>query len=598
MVASIYTDSGSNLLPPAHSYEIKKLDSSVASLIAAGEVIERPASIVKELVENAVDAGASRIEISIENGGIDLIRVHDNGRGIPADQMPLAFVRHATSKLASIDDLFRIQTLGFRGEALASVASAAECNLITRPADASHGHAVAASHRGVSPLKPHPHPIGTTIEVRGLFDSIPARKKFLGTSRAESMAITKIVCQIALAYPDIAFRLIAENNDKILTPGDGSPRSAFGAVHSPELAEPLLDFHSDLKESESPVSVSGLCSPPSVHKGNRSYIHILVNGRSIQSKPLLHAIERIYSSLLPIGRHPCVLLNVTVQPDQVDVNIHPAKQEIKFESESEVVKATQLALGRSLSNASFTTIGTAVTNMAPTVIMRDVFSQPKLTRYESTNSPEERADQEPTSQISNLGPESKFDLRELRPIGQFSLKYILCEARDSLMLIDQHAADERARYETLLTDIATGNTRRQPLLSPIIVNSTPLLHDLARNEKTAISELGWDFELLSQHRTLIREVPALINVKNKNIEMMWRKVLEEQIAEENLSGPNTFAAGLACHSSIRAGDKLTRHDIKFLIERLAQTDNPFTCAHGRPSMIEIGERFLDKQFLR
>ena len=236
--------------------------------------------------------------------------------------------------------------------------------------------------------------------------------------------------------------------------------------------------------------------------------------------------------------------------------------------------------------------------MAPTVIMRHVFSQPKLTRYESTNSPEERADQEPTSQISNLGPESKFDLRELRPIGQFSLKYILCEARDSLMLIDQHAADERARYETLLADIATGNTRRQPLLSPIIVNSTPLLHDLARNEKTAISELGWDFELLSQHRTLIREVPALINVKNKNIEMMWRKVLEEQIAEENLSGPNTFAAGLACHSSIRAGDKLTSHDIKFLIERLAQTDNPFTCAHGRPSMIEIGERFLDKQFLR
>jgi len=598
MVASIYTDSGSNLLPPPHSHEIRKLDSNVASLIAAGEVIERPASIVKELVENAVDAGASRIEISIENGGIDLIRVHDNGRGIPADQMPLAFVRHATSKLASIDDLFRIQTLGFRGEALASMASAAECTLTTRPADASHGHAVVASYSGVSPLKPHPHPVGTTIEVRGLFDAIPARKKFLGTSRAESMAITKIVCRIALAYPDIAFRLIADNTDKILTPGDGSPRSAFGAVHSPELAEPLLDFHSELNKSESPVSVSGLCSPPSVHKGNRSYIHILVNGRSIQSKPLLHAIERTYSSLLPIGRHPCVLLNVTVQPDQIDVNIHPAKQEIKFESESEVVKATQLALGRTLSNASFTKMETAVTNMAPTVIMRDVFSQPTLRRYDSTSSLEERAGPEPTSQISNLGPESEFDLRELKPIGQFSLKYILCETRHSLMLIDQHAADERARYETLLADIATGNTRRQPLLSPIILNSTPLLHDLARTEKTTISELGWDFELLSQHRILIREVPALINAKNKNIEMMWRMVLEEQIAEENLSRPNTFAAGLACHSSIRAGDKLTRHDIKFLIERLAQTDNPFTCAHGRPSVIEIDERFIDNQFLR
>ncbi|MEX2446794.1 MAG: DNA mismatch repair endonuclease MutL, partial [Dehalococcoidia bacterium] len=316
---------------------IALLPPEVAARIAAGEVIERPASVVKELIENALDAGAGRIEVEVDGGGIDRIRVRDDGCGIPPDQVVDAFERHATSKLRSEHDLYSVRTLGFRGEALAAISAAADVDLTTRPAEDDAASTVRVRDGRVQHQGSAGSAAGTSIEARDLFAALPARRRFLRAPRSETRAVAQVVTDHALAYPEVAFRLTADRRTSLQSPGTGDPRDAVAAVHGAEIASSLRPGHADRIEEGGPdgeaavaAEVSVLAGPPSLHRANRSYLHIVANGRAIVSRPLAHAIEQAYQGLMPAGRHPVALVRITVPPDQVDVNVHPTKAEVRF----------------------------------------------------------------------------------------------------------------------------------------------------------------------------------------------------------------------------------------------------------------------------
>ncbi|MFQ5382097.1 MAG: DNA mismatch repair endonuclease MutL, partial [Dehalococcoidia bacterium] len=309
--------------------EISVLRPEIAARIAAGEVVERPASVVRELLDNAIDAGAARISVEIEDGGIAMIRVVDDGCGIPPGDVELAFERHATSKIATLDDLTRIRSLGFRGEALPSIAAAADVDLVTRHEDESVGVHLAVVDGAVARRQSRAAPQGTSIAVLDLFGRLPARRKFLGTSAGEGRAVGTLVAHYALAYPGIAIRLVNGNRTAMQTTGDGNPRHAFAAVYRAEIADSMLPVEA---ESEG-IAISGLAGPPDVTRGNRTGISIFVNGRWVQSRQLTFAATDAYQSLLPGGRYPLVSLSISIPADEVDVNVHPAKAEVRFRDE-------------------------------------------------------------------------------------------------------------------------------------------------------------------------------------------------------------------------------------------------------------------------
>src|SRR6185437_8240212 len=330
---------------------IRQLPRDVAAKIAAGEVVERPASVVKELIENALDANARTIRLEIAGGGLDLIRVSDDGNGIAADDMPLAFARHATSKIDSLSDLEHINTLGFRGEALASIAAVARVTLLSRPRDATAGAQVGVDEGALGPVTPAGAPAGTTITIRGLFASVPARLKFLKTRATETAHCLRLLEQYALAWPGVRFTAISEGRQVFSTPGDGRLLSAIVAVYGLRVAEQMvaLDEDSDAEQPQAHTAserprVSGYVSRPSCYKATRQFISFFVNGRWVQSRTLNYAVEEAYHSLLLTGRHPIAVINIALDPAEMDVNVHPAKTEVRFLRERLVYAAVQRAV--------------------------------------------------------------------------------------------------------------------------------------------------------------------------------------------------------------------------------------------------------------
>ena len=553
---------------------IKILTPEVVSKIAAGEVIERPASVVKELVENSLDAGATQIGVEIGTGGVESIKVSDNGAGIPASELELAFHRHATSKIKDLDDLTKICTLGFRGEALSSIAAVAEVEISTQAAPEDAGSYVYLRNAEIIGRESRARPRGTTVNVRRLFRYFPARLKFLKSTNTENSHVAHLVSQYALAFPEVRFSLVLDGRLGMRTSGNGDLREAVAQIYGAELAQRMLKVECN----EGPAKVCGLASPASLGRSTRNYLTFLVNRRWVRSPLLTRATEEAYRGLLMDGQHPIAVINVFLPAEELDVNIHPAKAEIKFCNEQAIFTGVRKAIAESLA-------------ATPTASSRGVSLSASSGQWES---PRMIMDSAPTFAVAQL---PALEVPVLRILGQLSNTYIIAEGPDGLYLIDQHAAHERILYDQILAQQARKSVEIQRLLQPISIEFSPREEEVLRANEGHLAEFGFVIEPFGNRSYLIRSVPALM-VHANIVEMVG--VLLENLADPEKLGTweEKLAESLACHGAVRAGQQLGSDEMKELIKQLEQTGQPRTCPHGRPTMIHLNFRQLEKEFGR
>lgn len=572
---------------------IRVLPPAVAARIAAGEVVERPASIVKELLENALDAGARRITVQIERGGAGLIRVLDDGHGIPQEELAVALERHATSKLTDDAELDTIATLGFRGEALPSIASAADMEIVSRTATGD-GAEIRVRAGVVGPVRPAAAAAGTAVVVRDLFARQPARRKFLKSAAAESAAVAAAVSQAALAWPEVAFSLSIDGRRTFFSPGNGDPREAVAAVHGAASAGRMLQVGAD----EGFCSVRGLIAPPDLTRSVRSAISLFVNRRPVQSRRLAYAVESGYETMLMTGRHPLAVLDLSLAPGEVDVNVHPAKTEVRFRSEQEVFRIIQSAVRAALAtHAPAPVFGLPATrtgssaswwNAAP---RDDAPPRPLAWWTPAPGTLPERVAPEPEP-----APPREV-LPVLRVIGQVGTTYVITEGPEGMYLIDQHAAHERVLYEHIVRARSRQAPDVQPLLDPLPFEPSPAQAAVVGDYREHLDALGFQLEDFGERSLLLRAVPAALAGGDP------ARALSDFLDEIAAGAPTTeraerAAMTLACHAAVRAGKTLAQEEMRELIRLLEACEAPRTCPHGRPTMIHVSAAALEREFGR
>jgi DNA mismatch repair protein MutL len=699
---------------------IRQLEPDVAAKIAAGEVVERPASVVKELIENSIDAGATQIRVDLMNGGLQLIRVTDNGSGIAVDELPLALARHATSKVSVIDDLEHIRTLGFRGEALASIAAVAEVTLLSRARGAEQGALVSAVNGQISEAQAAASAEGTTLTVRNLFSAVPARLKFLKSRNTEVSHCLHMLEQYALAYPEIRFSVYSEGRQMFATPGDGQLSSVLIEIYGLQVAEqmvPISSLEGNEKDHdpERPVA-SGYTSLPACYKSTRQHISFFVNRRWVMSRVLTAAVEEAYHSLLLAGRHPIAVVNITLDPSQLDVNVHPAKTEIRFLRERRVygavLRAVRNALlaqaempkwsrdgepsAKSTKTAATTTeldeieidleleesedvgaqfiasdtspdsldtspntgrraipqdnpwltVTEEETGTKPPLLSRlwqshvhngeSVTSTPTPTQLglqtqtqgqaasvpvggedtgerattsgqsgelseaptESLIVPQLRGAGDAQAEESVVAQEGR-KLPPLRVIGQLSQSYIVTEGPDGMYLIDQHAAHERILLERMVAALKARTPISQMLLTPIRLELAPAEVEAIEEHMTQLEQIGFALELLDG-ALQVKAVPNVL-MKQMNARSL-RDLLADLTAVENQGHKGTWEehalANVACKAAIKANYFLTVSEMREMIEQLEQTNAPYSCCHGRPTMVQFSLSALEREFGR
>lgn len=592
----------------AHQGSIRVLPPEVAARIAAGEVVERPVSVVRELLDNAIDAGATRIRLAFDDGGLARIEVSDDGRGIPPGDVELAFERHATSKIATVDDLHRVDTLGFRGEALPSIAAAADVEIITRARGEPVGVFLAlVDGRPVRRLA-RPAPEGTTITVRDLFARVPARRKFLGSPAAEARAITTLAVHYALAYPCIAFQVVSNGRRILTTSGDDDIRHAFAAVYGADLARQVLD----VRGGDGEIAVSGLAAPPTLHRGNRGGISVFVNGRWVQSRALQFAVTEAYQSQLPGGRYPIAALHVCLPGDDVDVNVHPAKAEVRFRDERRVARALRLAIRDALEAAAppgWSVPAVPLVEAVPAAI-GTVHAMPDASAAPGSPGEPALAGPSPTQGALALGrvsrtptqpspPQTHRDvLPLLRVVGQLNMTYIVAEGPSGMYLVDQHAAHERVIFDRIMARrTAAEPAATQPLLEPLLIEAGVGLAAVAAAHEPDLAALGLVLEPFGEGTLLLRQVPSGFRTEDPAASVL--AVLQAIERDDRVpAGFGRAAATIACHSSVRAGMALATAEMRQLLEDLAATATPRTCPHGRPTLILLGTEAIEREFRR
>ncbi|MDD5311703.1 MAG: DNA mismatch repair endonuclease MutL [Dehalococcoidia bacterium] len=541
---------------------IQVLSPEVTSKIAAGEVVDRPASVVKELLENSLDAGATQITVEAQNGGVSLIRVTDNGSGLDDGEAEIAFLRHATSKITGLDDLEHINTLGFRGEALPSIASVAEVEMLTSNS-ASAATYLRLENGEITVREKRSRPQGTTVTVRHLFRNFPARLKFLKSANTESGHIANVVSQYALAFPDVKFNLQVEGRVNLRTSGDGDLRSTVSELYGLETAQKMLNVES----GDDLVKLSGLTSPPSVQRSSRSYLSFFVNRRYVRNSLLARAVDTAYQGLLMTGRHPVVILNIAIPPEEVDVNVHPTKIEVKFRNNNVVFTAVEKALRQTLEKAPL-----------PNIQIGSGDDGQALSLWERAAA-------------------ATAALPVLRTLGQLSASYILAEGPEGLYLIDQHAAHERILFDRLTAQKAASKPEIQGMLEPLAIELTPTQEQAYRNSGQLLQEFGFDIEPFGERTCLVRTVPAMINTAN--LMDTLKELLDTLGSEQDRAQQEQKAMQtLACHGAVRAGDVLEMEEMRHLIIQLERTSQPRTCPHGRPTMIHLSAQQLRREFGR
>lgn len=563
---------------------IKVLPAEVVSKIAAGEVIERPASVVKELVENSLDAGATHISVEVQDGGVGMIRVTDNGSGISRDELELLGKRHVTSKIASIADLEEISTLGFRGEALASIAAVAELEILTRTEDEPTGTYAAFRKGAITHEESHARNRGTTVTMRYLFRHFPARLKFLRSTATENSHISTTVTQYALAYPEVKFTLIMDSRPSIQTPGTGRLRDAVSEIYGPETARQMLEVDG----ADLVPSVTGLTSPPSVFRSTRNHVSFFVNRRWVKSPLLNRAVDQAYTGWLTSERHPIVIANITIPPQDIDVNVHPRKVEVRFRQEPAVFSALEKAIKKAL--------GIAPVNAVPPTSVTVPVPEPHAVTVAGRDSQPQSAVSPGAAPLWRVQPDSNA-LPVLRVLGQLASSYVLAEGPDGLYLIDQHAAHERVLYERIKSQMAGQKVEVQGLLGPATVTLSPRQEELFKNSIEMLKQLGFDIEPFGPRSYLIRAVPAVVRHADPTA-VVTELVDSLSTGDVGPAWEERASQSLACHGAIKAGDPLSQEEMRVLVRELELTRRPYTCPHGRPAIVHINSKQLAKQFGR
>ncbi len=667
---------------------IRQLAPDVAAKIAAGEVVERPASVVKELIENSIDAGATQIRVDLLNGGLQLIRVTDNGCGIPSDELPLALSRHATSKVAQIDDLERIRSLGFRGEALASIAAVAEVTLVSRARVGEQGAQISATSGQFSEVTAAASPEGTAITVRNLFSAVPARLKFLKSRNTEVSHCHHLLEQYALAYPEIRFMVYSEGKQIFTTSGDGKLFSVLVEIYGLQVAEQMVPL-APLEPKDDPTApiVTGYTSRPTCYKSTRQHMSFFVNRRWVMSRVLTSAVEGAYHSLLLTGRHPIAVVNIELDPALIDVNVHPAKTEIRFLKERRVFAAILRSVRQALLEepempqwqpqendmADENGVGTDVSrpgvegprgrdtlaggrdtsvptegdafvsaeddmdtlsydNPWLTVTEEETGTKPPLTgrlwqshvrrsdteRSEpsSTRPPQTTPTNAPSTDavsinatFTNVAPTDAMPtgntptagrLPRLRVVGQLAQSYIVTEGEDGLYLVDQHAAHERILLERMVAALKARTPLSQHLLTPLSLELAPQELEAIEEYQPQLEQIGFQLESGSDGTVAITAVPDVL-AKRMNAQSL-HELLLELTAAESLGHTETWEeralANVACKAAIKANYFLTVSEMREMLEQLEQTQAPYSCCHGRPTMVHFSLAALQREFGR
>ncbi|MFQ6121783.1 MAG: DNA mismatch repair endonuclease MutL [Dehalococcoidales bacterium] len=564
---------------------IKVLDKQVISQIAAGEVVERPASVVKELVENSLDAGSSQIAIEVRGGGVSLIRVIDNGVGIPSAEIGLAFERYATSKIGSLEDLQSIGSLGFRGEALPSIAAVAQVDIVTCTERASVGTYLSLADGVIVSRKKQARSQGTTVTVWNLFRKVPARLKFLKSVSTENSHIANVVSQYALAFPEVGFSLLIDGKSALRTAGRGRLIDSVIEVYGIEIARNMLEIKdSEWEGGTASPRITGMVGSPAVSRSSRDYLSFFINRRWVSSRLLSWAVTEAYHGLLMAGKYPIAVLNILLPLSEVDVNIHPTKSEVKFQNERRVFAAVQKAVRQ------------ALVEQMPV---------PKIEEVATTYvSPPGREPALWTSAMSDTltTPPSETpqtmaaSLPVLRVLGQLMSSYIIAEGPDGLYLIDQHAAHERILFEQVNQQRSRQEIEVQGLLEPATFEVNPKQDEVLKSRYTDLAEFGFSIEPFGNRTYLIRTVPHLLSSKD------WARTLRELLdsfSGESESGwREEIATSIACHGAVRVGQVLTDDEMRELVRQLEQVATPHTCPHGRPVMIHLSSGQLRREFRR
>ena len=582
---------------------IRQLPTDVASKIAAGEVIERPASVVKELVENSLDAGATRIETVIREGGVAEIRVSDDGCGIPADEVSLAFLRHATSKLTTVDELQSVATLGFRGEALPSIAAVSRATLTTRAIGADSGVRIQLRYGEPAGLDEVGCAPGTTVQAQELFGNLPARRKFLRSSAAETARIQEVVSRYALASPGVKFTLTADGRSILDTPGSGRARDAVLSVYGSDIASQMLPvLHVD-----GDISIDGFVSTPQISRGNRSYITLLVNHRWVFDGSIAYAITQAYQGMLPDRRYPVATIDVVIPAHAVDVNSHPAKREVRFRNADRLFSAVHHAVRDALLAHAPVRQAVSVATPAHTDAPADSApAQPLLAPGTSRSPTGPRTTSGPaplpTTQLVSSAGSLRDVLASLRVVGQIRQTYIVAEGPEGMYLVDQHAAHERVVYDRLRQQARNQQRISQPLLSPTPCDLSIAQAATMEEYAELLESYGFGIEAFGNSTWLLRALPASLADGAKGVtdpvqillELLDAIALEQVIMERE----DALAATIACHGSVRAGMNLTIDEMSALLEQLEATPDPHSCPHGRPTVVRFTEYQLEREFRR
>src|SRR3984893_2250601 len=563
------------------------LPPAVADGIAAGEMVDRPAAVVKELIENAIDAGASRIQVRLEAAGQRLIEVVDDGVGMTPADLPLAFRRHATSKIRSLDDLRTIQTLGFRGEALASIAAVARVEAVSRPRDGGEGHRVVVEGGGPLADGPAGSPAGTRVSVSRLFFNTPARLKFLKQPATENAVIVRLVGELALAHPSVGIALDVDGHRALETAGTGDLRVAFAAVYDVPTASAMLAVDETV--------VRGLISPPALHRASRDHVVILINGRRIHHRNLAFAVEQSYRGLREPDRYPLAVLDLRIDPADVDVNVHPTKREVRLRNEGGVFTAVERACYRVLRQSPVYELQPSA---AGALLELRETNPPPDTPPGGGGGGDDHAPKGGRDLDRQGGREvDGSPLPPLEYVGQLLHGYLVAEAPAAVVLIDQHAAHERVLFDRILRRLERRESSSQLLLMPHVLDVTPAQVAALQEHESWLQTLGFDGERFGPHTIRVRAAPADMpeGRVGRVLELLLTDLAGERPPDRRL---RETAALLACHSAVRFGDSMTPESARQLLSALALTDEPISCPHGRPTTLILPDDQLRRLFKR
>ena len=612
-----YEDQERTGLRQGHPMTIRQLPDTLINQIAAGEVVERPASVVKELLENALDAGATRVEIELEEGGMRLIRIRDDGVGIAAQELPLALERHATSKIASLDDLEQVMTMGFRGEALPSIASVSHFALTSKPVEQAHASRIEVEGGRVLPQTPAAHPDGSTVEVRDLFYNVPARRKFLRAERTEFGHIEELLRGLALARMDIGFRL-AHNGKAVRSYRASSNEDERLRRLGEALGEEFALQSLRIEHEGAGLRLHGWVGLPTASRAQADQQYFYVNRRLVRDRVVAHAVRQAYADVLYHGRHPSFVLFLEIEPSRVDVNVHPAKSEVRFRDSRLVHDFLFRSLHQALSAARAgstplpETTADIAANVAPYSAMgsslppqhqtQSGFSfavREQLGAYASLYGPARGADaaNESTAALPPTPegtPPLGFALAQLHGI------FILAENPAGLILVDMHAAHERISYERLKTAQDGEGIRAQPLLVPLAIAVSEREANCAEERGPALAMLGFEISRSGPQAIVVRSVPALLEgIDPRQLVLDVLSDLIQHGATNRIEeARNELLSTMACHASVRANRRLTLPEMNALLRDMEATERSGQCNHGRPTWVQLSRQELDRLFLR